>query len=191
MSEFPVIKTFDDVAPAIDGRKEFSVIETENYTVVDYNVQLEDTFDLTPHGILRRECRGLMFSPQGEIISRPFQKFFNLGEREETLPRNIKWEYPRVEEKMDGSMVRPFLVDGEVELATRKGITDVSQKAKEVFLRQDEEKDGKLSEFFKHWLELGYTPILEYVGPKNRIVISYNESNLISLGIEKQRLRNL
>ena len=163
MDPFPTISTFGDVAPAIKGRKEFSVIRTNDYTVVDYNVQIEDTFDSTPYGILRRECRGIMFSPEGKIISRPFHKFFNLGEREETLLSKINydWKYAFIQEKVDGSMVRPFLLNGEIEFATRKGITDVSKEAKKVFLQLDEEKGGKLSDFFRHWLEQGYTPILE------------------------------
>ena len=184
LREFPVIRTFDDVYPAISGRKEFSVIRTDDYTVVDYNVQTEDTFDMTEHGMYRQECRGLMFSPDGNIISRPFHKFFNLGERTETLPHNIDWtDYPRIEEKLDGSMIRPFLLNGKIEFATRKGITDVALEAKKVFERLDEEKEGRLSEFFLHWLNRQYTPILEYVGPRNRIVVSYKDSNIVLLAM--------
>ena len=179
---FPVIRTLNDVLPAIQGRKEFSVIEQEHYTVIDYNIQIEDTFDTTPNGLLRRECRGIMFSKDGKILSRPFHKFFNLGEREETLPENLNFnDYYKIQEKIDGSMVRPVFLDGEFHFATRKGVTDVALAAREVFIKLD--KDNLMLQCLIQWINIGYTPILEYIGPENRIVISYDRSDLVLLAL--------
>ena len=101
--KFPEIRTIDDVLPAIEGRKEFYVTDKGYYKVINYHVNLEDTFpeidEQDPIPAVRRECRGIMFNTHsGRIIRRPFHKFFNLGERLETTRPLFKmdWEtYPR------------------------------------------------------------------------------------------------
>jgi hypothetical protein len=94
---FPTIKTIDDVLPAIEGRDEFIVAERDYATIVNYVVMKPDTFDIdlndtvenhgefVPKGLIRRECRGLMFAPNGEIMSRSVHKFRNIGECLTTL----------------------------------------------------------------------------------------------------------
>lgn len=50
-------------------------------------------------------ARGIIFNKEtGECVARPFQKFFNLGENERTLARNLPDEPYHIFEKMDGSM---------------------------------------------------------------------------------------
>ncbi len=77
---FPEICHINDVLPHIEGRDEFVVAEREGYTVVNYVVAMADTFDMTGPddlgGAIRRECRGLIFGPDGALMSRPFHKFF-------------------------------------------------------------------------------------------------------------------
>ena len=93
--DFPEIKTIQDVLPHIEGRDEFKVIEKDWYTVINYAVAFEDTFSLirerSHHNMkIRRECRGLIFdTTTGQLISRPYHKFFNAGEREETQLNKI------------------------------------------------------------------------------------------------------
>ena len=61
--DFPLIQTLDDVLPAIKGRDEFIVAEREDYKVVNYVVNKEDTFFSGDPEIdaIRRELRGLIF----------------------------------------------------------------------------------------------------------------------------------
>ena len=86
--EFPHIESIDDVLPHIKGRDEFRVTDKGDYTVINYMVNLEETFKWNEDDALgcaiRRECRGLAFDTEGEIISRPYHKFFNVNEKEET-----------------------------------------------------------------------------------------------------------
>jgi RNA ligase len=50
-----------------------------------------------------RECRGLIFSDKGNILSRRFHKFFNVNELEETHESLIDINRPHIlTEKMDG-----------------------------------------------------------------------------------------
>jgi len=174
--KFPIIKTIDDVLPAIKDHDEFVIADKGDYIVINYNVQFPDTFSREHKGWeIRRECRGLIFDSQGELISRPFHKFFNVNEMPETHENNIPLSNPHLlMEKMDGSMVRPFMVGDTMRLGTKMGVTDVSIEAEQY----------ANEEFWKHAsfdMLVGTTPIFEYVGPTNRIVLDYAEPQLVYL----------
>lgn len=184
---FPKIRTIDDVLPAIKGRDEFIVAEKDGYTVINYVVALPDTFDMKNsddlYGAMRRECRGLIFGPDDKIMSRPFHKFFNIGEREETQYRNIDMTYRDhwIVEKEDGSMIRPILVNDELRLATKMGVTDVSRQAEDWMKTQSPE----LCSFMHTCMCDNFTPIFEWVSPENRIVVRYSDSNLVLLALRE------
>jgi len=179
---FPEIRTIQDVLPHIEGREEFIVAEREGYTVINYVVAMADTFEmLGPDdlvGAIRRECRGLIFDADGNLMSRPFHKFFNVNEREETQTHVIDMSQPHViMEKMDGSMIRPILVDGYLRLATKMGVTNVAMDA-EAWLAA---KDDRYKGWLLHCIKNGITPIFEWVSPFNQIVIAYEEADLVLL----------
>lgn len=183
---FPEIHTIDDVLPHIEGREEFIVAERDFGTVINYVVAMQDTFDMTGPddlgGAIRRECRGLIFDKEGKIMSRPFHKFFNVNEREETQTHEIDLSQSHVVmEKMDGSMIRPILVDGYLRLATKMGVTEVSMQAEEWLAAHSH------SEHLKQWLhwcmDTDVTPIFEWVSPFNQIVLAYEEADLVLLAM--------
>ena len=133
--EFPIIKTLDDLLPAIKGRNEFVVAERDWGFVVNYNVAFEDTFGdgKSITSALRRECRGIKFGLNGKLISRPYHKFFNLNEREETQSHNVNFNNPfMILDKLDGSMLHPMMPDGtagDIVWCTKMGPTDIAQAA--------------------------------------------------------------
>lgn len=176
--KFPEIRCIDDVRPAIEGRDEFIIAEREHYDVINYMVAFPDTFDMdSEHGAVRRECRGLIFDKERNLISRPFHKFFNVGERVETQMANLDMSADHViMEKMDGSMIRPLVINGELFLATKMGVTEIAMEAMKV-----------LGDNAKGWLrgmfEKGFTPILEYIAPTNKIVIQYETAKLVLLAV--------
>ena len=190
--KFPIIRHIDDVLPHIEGRSEFIVAEREDYDVINYVVQTQHTFDMYPNGFrsgrivqydyggaIRRECRGLIFYKDGTLMSRPFHKFFNVNERDETQAYEIDLSQPHVVmEKMDGSMIRPLIVDGYLRLGTKMGVTDVAMQAEEWLAKQYYE--------YKEWLYNcvvdGVTPLFEWVSSNNKIVLDYKEDNLVYLG---------
>ena len=180
---FPEIRTIQDVLPHIEGREEFIVAEREGYTVINYVVAMADTFDMTGPddlgGAIRRECRGLIFDNDGNIVSRPFHKFFNINEREETQSHVVDMSQPHViMEKMDGSMIRPIQVDGYLRLATKMGVTEVAMQAEEWLASRDVYRKVWM------WVQLqnGITPIFEWISPFNQIVLAYEEADLVYLG---------
>jgi RNA ligase len=115
-------------------------------------------------------CRGLVLDTEGNVIAKPFPKFFNY---EEHKPEDIPNENFEVYEKMDGSLGIIFHYEGEWLIATRGSFTsEQAIKGKEML--------DKLS---KTALIPGYTYLVEIIYPENRIVVDYgNEEKLVVLG---------
>lgn len=170
--EFPHITNISQVLPAIESRDEFVVAVKEGYTVINYNVMMADTFDCT----IRRECRGIIFdTATGDILRRPFHKFFNVNEREETQEHvvDMSRDYT-ILEKLDGSMIAPFIVNGEMIWGTKMGATEVAEPVEEFV-----EAHPNYRQFAEYVIESGYTPIFEWCSRKQRIVLDYKEDQLI------------
>lgn len=198
--DFPIINNISDVLPAIEGRDEFTVAQKDGYTVINYNVMFEDTFppiigtdaksDDTDGWLgdmldrfdmmARRECRGIMFdSATGDIIRRPFHKFFNVNERDETQDHTIDMSQPHVIlEKLDGSMIAPFYANGELIWGTKMGATDVAKPVEE-FVKNN----PNYIEYAKIMIDSGHTPIFEWCSRKQRIVLDYADDQLILTGV--------
>ena len=190
--EFPLIRNISDVLPSIEGRDEFVVAEKEGYTVINYNVMMADTFPdvrtiivddigvYSHHAALRRECRGIIFdSKTGDIIRRPFHKFFNVNEREETQDHAVDLSRPHaILEKLDGSMIAPFIVDGQMIWGTKMGATDVAKPVEEFVARNPE-----YVRFAEEAIANDWTPIFEWCSRKQRIVLDYFDDQLVLTGL--------
>lgn len=113
-------------------------------------------------------CRGLIINNRGEIVARPFRKFFNYGQtygNQIALPdEEAVLEYAF--EKMDGSLIIGYKYNGEMNFATR-GSFDSEQAiwAKAYFdaYFYDDEMDDE------------YTYLFECIYPENRIVCDYGD----------------
>jgi RNA ligase len=178
---FPEIRTLDDVLPHIEGRSEFIVAEREFGFVVNYMVSMQDTFDMEGSddigGAIRRECRGIKFGLDRKIIARPFHKFFNVGERAETQIANLDFSQDhRVLSKEDGSMAHPILHEDKVRWCSKMGLTDVA-----VSMDRYAAANTKYNELALWCINEAITPIFEYVGPDNKIVLQYSEEKMILL----------
>lgn len=174
---FPEINHIDEVRVAIQGRPEFIEATREGYTIFNYMVAHEDSFDCP----IRRECRGLVFDENGRVLSRRFHKFFNLGEKEHTLPDNINWDIPHVVlEKLDGSMITFSYVERELRAMTKMGITDISKQVDNFV----ETKDNYLR-FVDFCIKHNHTAIFEWLSRQNKVVIDHPEDRLILLAIRE------
>lgn len=172
---FPIIKNINQAREAIKDRAEFIESDKGDYVVFNYLLSHSDSFD----DPIRRELRGLIFNRSGDVLSRRFHKFFNMGEKEETLESNIDWNKPHVVlEKLDGSMITPLIINGKVYWATKMGITEVSKQCEEYIKDKTNYYDFAI-DCYKQKI----TPIFEFIAPDNRIVISYEEPKLILLAI--------
>lgn len=178
---FPIINHIDDVLPAIGD--DFIVAERGDHTIIDYAVCTDTTFPqvVDNHSAIRRECRGLIFDQSGRLISRPLHKFFNINERVETTASNIDIGQPHfIYDKLDGSMIRSFLLDGEVCWGTRMGFSQQAAQAAKFA-----EENSRYIDFAKVMADGGQTPIFEWCAPYNRIVINYSEPSLTLLAIRE------
>lgn len=167
---FPRIAHLNDVLPHTRGKSEFVHIQKDGYSVIDYVYTDSDTFS-SPHLL---ECRGIKFDANGNILSRPFQKFFNYGEKP-ARDAELDWSPSNITimEKLDGSMIHPALIRGELVFMTRKGVTDTALQA----MRECDYNPDMMVNLLK----LGVTPMFEYVSPNNRIVVNYDRPQLIHL----------
>lgn len=114
-------------------------------------------------------ARGLVIDVAAkQVVATPFPKFFNHGERPETIP-DLGFE---TFEKVDGSLIIIFWHGGEWRTATKGSFRSEQAIAAQAFL----------TDSVKSLLWPGVTYLAEYVGPSNRIVVSYSRHELILLG---------
>jgi tRNA splicing ligase len=137
------------------------------------------------------DARGLILDSSGNIIARPYKKFFNYKELDgrEDLPEHIRqlseWEDGEyeVQEKVDGSFIMAFVYDGEL-IITSSGS----------FVSEHVELAKKLIASYKnktrfHSLEEGIINadetapnvvfLFELVSPRYQIVINYPKEELV------------
>ena len=113
-------------------------------------------------------CRGLVTDEDGNIVARPFRKFFNMEEGKHTPTEDFK-----VYEKMDGSLGILFNYNGEWVMATRGSFTsDQAVKGMEMLSKYDYNK-----------LHKDFTYLFEIIYSDNRIVCSYDYEDVVLLGV--------
>ena len=138
-----------------------------NYTI---NVQYNNLWDLHP---LIPQCRGLVTDDNtGEIVARPFKKFFNIEEQKHKATKDFT-----VYEKLDGSLIIMFFYEGQWRVASRGSfISDQAEKAIEILYES-------INEVLANPLDEDYTFMFEVIYPENRIVVDYgNSERLVMLG---------
>lgn len=119
----------------------------------------------SPHAVI---ARGLVIDPAARaVVATPFPKFFNLGEEGRGFPDG---EF-EVFEKLDGSLIIIFHHDGRWRTAT-KGAFDSAQA---IWAGE------RLATHDLSALDPSTTYLAEAIYPENRIVVPYDESQLVLL----------
>ncbi len=119
-------------------------------------------------------CRGLITDNEGNIIARPFGKFFNLDELP-TLGIELPTCNYEVEEKMDGSLGILYTWEGVNYIATKGSFASEQSKEGTKMLHEAGLKLTTLNPRHTHLFEIIY--------PENRIVVDYKGSRkLVYLG---------
>lgn len=124
------------------------------------------------------QCRGLIADFDGNIIARPFRKFFNLNTsyRDETVELNLPNWTPEVTDKADGSLGLFWSYRGQFGIATRGSFT-----SDQALWATDWIKD-------QWWVwqittDKSHTYLFEIIYPENRVVVKYDFSGLVLLSI--------
>jgi len=115
-------------------------------------------------------CRGLILDNEGNVVAKPFPKFFNY---EEHKPEEIPNESFRVYEKLDGSLGIVFHYENEWHVATRGSfVSEQAIKGSEI-----------LKKYPIDMLAWHKTYLFEIIYPENRIVCNYgDDEKMVLLG---------
>ena len=116
-------------------------------------------------------CRGLITNLDGRVLARPFSKFFNLNESEESKIENLPAIESEIYEKLDGSFLIQYYSnydkdDNKVYVATRGSFKSDQAKWGTEWLQN---KGYRRADFKE-----GYTYMYEAIYPGNRIVVDYD-----------------
>jgi len=112
-------------------------------------------------------CRGLVtWNETGEIVARPFKKFWNFEENQHTATDSFD-----VFEKMDGSLIVAFSFWGMWIAASRGSFTSDQALAAQTLL------NGMKTNV----MNIGATYLFEYTSPANRIVVDYGSEEKLTL----------
>lgn len=171
---FPIIthlSQFDEILKTKSEikLKEETVLGQKVY-IIAYMVSMPNTFD----SALAKECRGITFDADGNVISRPFHKFMNVGQTEDSQPDKIDWNnVSLITEKIDGSLMTPvhFRDNGQsiIKWKSKKSFySDVAIATEKLPMPADVVK----------YLGVGETPMYEFVSPDHRIVLDYQTDQL-------------
>jgi RNA ligase len=169
---WPRIAHLDDILPFVADNKGIRLFQQGPIQILRYLINDPSVFQ-TPHDL---ECRGLVFdAATGALLSRPLHKFHNHAGP--TTAEALMAAGPvRFFDKLDGSMLGGFLRNGQVALHTKGGFSSQARMALERI------PGGHRALVQEAW-DLGATPVFEWVGPDNRIVLPYAREDFVLLAL--------
>lgn len=167
------IMNMDDLAIALaNGLVSVQEHPVDNLYIYSYTKKAQTTPGAWENPAVRL-CRGLIVTFDGEIIARPYPKFFNLGQPE--APEVTLDDWVVAMDKIDGSLgiIYPR-DDGTLAVATRGSFTS----------RQADHATKILQTKYPDFVPpLGHTTLVEIVYPENKIVVDYGAADdLVLLG---------
>lgn len=134
------------------------------------------------------ECRGLILDTEFNVVSRSFDRFFNLGEQPQTQA-HIDWSKAVCYEKVDGSLIKIYNFNDKWHVATRgtafaeSTVNGFPVTFKELVLKAlNCQNDAEFQEVCDIDLDPDYTYILELTCTENRVVKVYEGYKLHYLG---------
>jgi RNA ligase len=131
---------------------------SESLWILNYTARAQYEEVWTPE---TKACRGLVVNENGDIVARPFEKFFNYDQVTDQIPN----EHFDVYEKMDGSLGVMYFVKGKPYIATR-GSFDSPQAV----------EANKMLHNYECSFDPALTYLFEIIYPENRIVIDYKSN---------------
>lgn len=155
--------------------------DNTNYKIFNYRLASYSNF-LLPSAL---ECRGTMFevTSSGDPIrlaSLPIHKFFNLYECPDTMDLDLS-TVNRIMVKSDGSLISSYMHGNSLRLKSKGSLASDQALAAMEWL--DEYEHTELKEKIWHYTRHGYTVVMEWCSPDNRIVLGYDKPQLIVLHV--------
>lgn len=175
------IDTHDDWREQIKNKYKINVKEDPPYAIFNYGIECDFKDPLV------QEARGIIINLDTlEVVCWPFRKF---GNYQESYADQIDWATARVQDKVDGSIIKLWNDDNTWHFSTNsminadnalcqgnpsKSFGDLIREAKEYFQISRMIQEGKLPK--------ENTYIFELVSPEQQIVIRYPETKLYHIG---------
>jgi RNA ligase len=173
---FKHIRHISDVQPFVAHKNEIRFYPQPNGITMSMYIHMDSkTFD-SPEA---RECRGSAYDEDGNIVSRPLHKFFNMGEKDYLTPDKLKerTDIVAVFDKLDGSMVATSCVNLGQEWRSKKAFDSDIVKLTREFLQQPE--NVGIEDFaYECAVIYGMTAIFELTHPKAQIVVPQNKAEM-------------
>lgn len=137
-------------------------------TIYNYTHKCQYDWHWTPETMA---CRGLIVADDGQIVARPFPKFFSVEQLNGNLPSGPFEVY----DKLDGSLGILYFIGERPRIATRGSFTsEQSEYANDILDRR----------YRDACFRPGLTYLFEIIHPLNRIVVNYGDmEDLILLAI--------
>lgn len=167
--------TYDQIKPYIESGLVSEQAHPVNADIKIFNYTQKCQFAREWNDVTK-QCRGLiMNTATGEILARPFPKFFNYQEHV-AHGWEIPSEIPVITEKLDGSLGILYWIPGDAApwIATRGSfVSEQAQWATKWF-----RNNVHSANIPKKW-----THLFEIIYPENRIVVSYDFTGLVLISI--------
>lgn len=156
------------------------------YFLLKYS-QLDSDFHLP----MVRECRGAIFrldvgdaksahAPVYKCVCHPFDKFGNYGE---SYCPEIDWETVKVQEKLDGSLIKLWYDREQWHWSTNGTIHAIDAPLNNAYYHNYQELiDSAIGASFYELLDTRITYMFELVSPYNQVVIPYKQTRLVLIG---------
>lgn len=141
------------------------------------------------------ECRSLILDTNFNIVSRSFDRFFNLGEAPDTQ-KHLDWEYAVAHEKVDGSLIKVYEHKGRWEIATRsmpyaEGACQFGPTFRELVLKALGKTEEEFQVAASWFLIPNMTYIFELTCKENRVVKVYDGYHLHFLAARSNNSKGL
>jgi T4 RnlA family RNA ligase len=159
----------------------------EGFIVLNYN-QIESP---KAHPVVM-ECRGLILDADYNIVSRSFDRFFNLGEQPDTQ-EHLNWSKAICHEKVDGSLIKIYNWKGVWYASTRgtafaeSGVNGFPITFKELVLKALNCNKDQFQSRCDMFLDPDTTYMCEVTAMENRVVTRYEGYNLWFLAARKNQ----
>jgi hypothetical protein len=143
-----------------------------NYTIFVYNINADFSNEIV------QEARGIILDNELNVVCWPFRKF---GNSQESYVDEIDWSTARVQDKLDGSIVKLWF-DGKWNWSTNGVVyAEKATWGNTDFLTVIQSAVNYKDINF-NTLNKNRTYIFELVSPMTQVVIHYNETKLYHLG---------
>ena len=162
--------------------------EEDGFTLLKYDQVFSDFAEP-----IVKECRGLILGPRCEVVCLPFYKFFNYAE---AYADPIDWATARVQQKIDGSILKLWHYEGRWHLSTNGNIDAYKTRLPDHLDHTDTPYSnfGELFEAAENYRDLDYarldancTYMFELTSPYNKVVIAYPTTHITHIGTRNNR----